>query len=147
MTETPQVRLDGYEVTFSRHPLLGWWTYRITTPTGSVLRPFGSFVEKPAAERSALHRIETDLCTETVSGAELRGRAEGGNPSRLDTEEVVGLAFEAAGAASAPFMRDHPRYVMPTEEIGDGVRRVLADHGITELPEGYRDAGSGGSGS
>lgn len=54
------------------------------------------------------------------------------NEKRLDLsyEEVCGLAFSAAGAASVPFMRDHPHYVMPTEEISEGVAKVLADRGI-----------------
>lgn len=48
----------------------------------------------------------------------------------LTFEEVCGLVFEAAGATSVPFMRDHPQYVMPTEEITEGIRPILAERGI-----------------
>jgi hypothetical protein len=55
----------------------------------------------------------------------------------LDVEGLWGLTFEAAGAATAPLMRDHPDYVFPSEEVSEGVRNVLHRHGFTDPPEGY----------
>lgn len=45
----------------------------------------------------------------------------------LTFREVCELAFTAAGSASVPFMRDHPSYVMPSEEIRDSVNQVIRD--------------------
>lgn len=45
-------------------------------------------------------------------------------------KELCGFAFEVAGAASVPFMQDHPHYVMPTERISEGVVPLLAERGI-----------------
>ena len=58
----------------------------------------------------------------------------------LTRSEIAGLVCSAAGAASAPFMRDHPDYVMPSEEIGAGVRAVVQEQlgfDISEVP-GYK---------
>jgi len=55
----------------------------------------------------------------------------------LTAEDLWGLVYECAGAASAPFMRDHP-HVMPSEEIIEGVNRVMAEHGFADPPRGYR---------
>jgi hypothetical protein len=51
-------------------------------------------------------------------------------PITLTHEQVCALAFQAAGAASVPFMRDHPETVMPTQEISELVGGVLSEHGI-----------------
>lgn len=48
----------------------------------------------------------------------------------LTHAEAAGLAFESAGAASVPFMQDHPDYVMPTERISVGVAEVLLERGV-----------------
>jgi hypothetical protein len=57
------------------------------------------------------------------------------HPERTDAF-IRRIAYEAAGAASVPFMQDHPDYVMPSERIEDGVRAVLASYGIHEpIPE------------
>jgi hypothetical protein len=46
------------------------------------------------------------------------------------SDKLRELAFQSAGAASVPFMMDHPDYVMPTEQITEGVNKVLEDFGI-----------------
>jgi hypothetical protein len=54
-------------------------------------------------------------------------------------QELLGLVFEAAGAATGPLMRDHPDYVFPSEEVAGAVARVIEEKtGITvsEVP-GY----------
>lgn len=56
----------------------------------------------------------------------------------LTNKQVAQIAFEAAGAASAPFMQDHPHYVFPSERVSAGVDQVLLEHGIdVALLEGY----------
>lgn len=48
-------------------------------------------------------------------------------PLTLTVEEVREIAYQAAGAATAPFMRDHPHYVMPVEQVREAVEAVLHD--------------------
>jgi hypothetical protein len=67
-------------------------------------------------------------------------RPEPGEIITMTEERVWGLAFQAAGAASVPFMRDHPQYVMPDGDITEGVTNVLADFGFTAPPVGYKAA-------
>lgn len=55
----------------------------------------------------------------------------------LTDEELWALVFEAAGAATAPLLRDSG-IVMPDREVADGVRSVMADHGFGVPPLGYR---------
>jgi hypothetical protein len=55
----------------------------------------------------------------------------------LDAPGLWGLVHEAAGAATAPLMRDHPHYVFPDQEVSEAVRNVLRDHGFDEPPQGY----------
>lgn len=52
--------------------------------------------------------------------------------------ELAGLAFQCAGAATAPLMRDHPDYIFPSERVAAKVADVLRRHGIevNDLP-GY----------
>lgn len=59
----------------------------------------------------------------------------------LTNKQVAQIAFEAAGAATAPLLQDHPHYVFPSERVSAGVDRVLLEHGIdvTHL-EGYGSA-------
>jgi hypothetical protein len=62
----------------------------------------------------------------------------------MQQEELVGLVFEAAGAATGPLMRDHPDYVFPSEEVAGAVARVIEEKtGITvsEVP-GYAGVSS-----
>jgi hypothetical protein len=47
-------------------------------------------------------------------------------------EEVIEIAYQAAGAGTAPFMKELPDYVMPTEDVSAGVRSVLKSFGIEE---------------
>lgn len=59
--------------------------------------------------------------------------------SEFPAEEVAEIAHVAAGAASTPFMRDHPTYVMPSEEIVELVGAVLAERGIRSHGNGTVD--------
>lgn len=59
--------------------------------------------------------------------------------SEFPAEEVAEIAMTAAGAASTPFMRDHPDYVMPDVEIVTLVNAVLAEHGIRSHGDGTVD--------
>jgi hypothetical protein len=57
-----------------------------------------------------------------------RSEAEFDNtPVAMSRRDVASIVSQAAGAASAPFMRDHPQYVMPSDEIGQGIREVVQD--------------------
>jgi hypothetical protein len=40
------------------------------------------------------------------------------------------VIYQAAGAATLPFMQDHPDDVMPTERVIEGVEAVCRDFGI-----------------
>lgn len=42
-------------------------------------------------------------------------------------EELLGLVYEAAGAATGPLMRDHPDYTFPSEEVATAVTRVIEE--------------------
>lgn len=57
----------------------------------------------------------------------------------MTEEELLGLVFEAAGAATAPIMADHPGYVFPSEQVAGAVTRVIeekTDITVSEVP-GY----------
>lgn len=57
----------------------------------------------------------------------------------MTQEELLGLVFEAAGAATGPLMRDHPDYVFPSEEVAEAVTRVIeekTDITVSQVP-GY----------
>lgn len=45
----------------------------------------------------------------------------------MTREELLGLVYEAAGAATGPLMRDHPDYVFPAEEVSEAVARVIEE--------------------
>lgn len=67
--------LADYKITFTRNPLLGMWSWKVTTPSGDTLGPFNwGSVTKEDAERQALRRIEIHRATETLSGDELAER-------------------------------------------------------------------------
>lgn len=69
----------------------------------------------------------------------------GGNKATgFTAKEVVEIAFQAAGAGTAPLMMDHPDYVFPSERVSAGVRNVLEDFGITP-PPGYEASAGGAS--
>lgn len=54
-------------------------------------------------------------------------------------EEVAKIAHVAAGAATAPLMRDHPDYVFPSQDVAAGVAAVLAEFGIRAHGDGTVD--------
>jgi hypothetical protein len=59
-------------------------------------------------------------------------------------QELLGLVFEAAGAATGPLLRDHPDYVFPSEEVAEAVAQVIEEKtGIvaSEVP-GYAGVSS-----
>jgi hypothetical protein len=49
-------------------------------------------------------------------------------------DKIREIAFMAAGAATVPFMEDHPHDVMPSQRVSEGVDRVLAEFGIAPDP-------------
>lgn len=75
------MEISEYSVRFSRNPILGCWTWTATTPDGRTIAAlFGMFINREAAERDALHRIEIDASRETVSGSELQRRVSEHSP-------------------------------------------------------------------
>lgn len=53
-------------------------------------------------------------------------------------EQLCALVYTACGAASVPFMRDNPGYIMPSEEIQMAVDPILRESGIdTSRVHGY----------
>lgn len=48
----------------------------------------------------------------------------------MSAERLHELCFQVAGAASVPFMKAHPDFTMPTEEIKEGVLAVMKDFEI-----------------
>jgi hypothetical protein len=74
-----------------------------------------------------------------VSHQKEEGRTMTNHQITMTHQELLGLVFEAAGAATGPLMRDHPDYVFPSEEVAGAVARVIEEKtGITvsEVP-GY----------
>ncbi len=55
----------------------------------------------------------------------------------MSVEQLYQIVFEAAGAASAPFMRAHPTEVFPDDEVTPAVRETLTRRGVP-APVGYR---------
>jgi hypothetical protein len=45
-------------------------------------------------------------------------------------EKLHEVIYQAAGAATLPFMQDHPDYVFPSERVTEGIEAVLKDFGI-----------------
>lgn len=45
----------------------------------------------------------------------------------LSAEDLCGLVFEAAGAATGPLLRDNPGYVFPADEVSELVARVIEE--------------------
>lgn len=73
--------------------------------------------------------------------ADRRATVDGTNIN-IDVEHLHGLVYQAAGAATAPLMRDHPGYVFPSSEVGAAVGAVLAEFGIPEIVGYPRDGGA-----
>ncbi len=46
------------------------------------------------------------------------------------------IIFQAAGAATAPLLEDHPKYVFPSERVKEAVENVCESFGIPKT-EGY----------
>lgn len=66
---------------------------------------------------------------------------ENATPVTMTTEELCGLVFEAAGAATGPLLEDHPDYVFPSERVSERVALVLLEHGIdVRQVVGYQNA-------
>jgi hypothetical protein len=62
------------------------------------------------------------------------GRRE--EQARPIVEKINEIIYQAAGAATAPLLEDHPDYVFPAERVSDAVRRVCDSFGIPSWP-GY----------
>jgi hypothetical protein len=45
-------------------------------------------------------------------------------------EKLHEVIYQAAGAATLPFMQDHPDYTFPSERVVEGIEAVLKDFGI-----------------
>lgn len=115
----------------------------------SELRLRASAAESMVEKMRSWGDVDEEMIAGIEEGVELVRRAatriECGPLDRPDpgviitmTEERIwGIAFAAAGTASTPFMRDHPHYVMPSDEIKEGVTTVLAEMGFTDPPVGY----------
>lgn len=56
--------------------------------------------------------------------------SDNGKTKTMTYEQIAALCFAVAGVTSVPFMRDHPKYVMPTEEISNSIAVILHEHGI-----------------
>lgn len=74
------VDLSGYEITFRKDRLFGWWTWSVKTPDGVKLRPVvaSASLQKEHAEQQALRAITADASMEIIDGnalAERLGRA------------------------------------------------------------------------
>lgn len=46
------------------------------------------------------------------------------------SEKLREIIFQAAGAATAPLLEDHPSYVFPTERVTEGIERVCSEFGL-----------------
>lgn len=52
-------------------------------------------------------------------------------------EKLREIIFQAVGAASVIYLKDHPDYVFPAERIRETVEQVCIEFGIPKI-EGYR---------
>lgn len=59
-----------------------------------------------------------------------RGRQD--EQKRPLADKIREVVFQAAGAATAPLLEDHPDYEFPSERVAANVERVLADFGLEE---------------
>lgn len=66
------------------------------------------------------------------SGALMTGYDAGQKAERERNfmEKLHEVIYQAAGAATAPFMEDHPKYIFPAERVVEGIERVLKEFGI-----------------
>jgi hypothetical protein len=62
-----------------------------------------------------------------MSGYDAGQKAERERDFMDKLREVI---YQAAGAATLPFMQDHPDDVMPTERVIEGIEAVCRDFGI-----------------
>jgi len=46
----------------------------------------------------------------------------------LTYRDLLDLVSLVAGSASTPFMRDHPTYVFPSDEIKEAIFEVVREH-------------------
>lgn len=51
-------------------------------------------------------------------------------------EKLREIIYQSAGAATRPFMEDHPDYIFPTERVKEAIEEVLITFGISKV-EGY----------
>lgn len=54
----------------------------------------------------------------------------------MSVERLHNLVYGAVGAASVPFMRDNPSYVMPSEELGESTAAIMREFGVEPI-EGF----------
>lgn len=62
-----------------------------------------------------------------------QGRKE--EQSRPMVDKLREIVYQAAGAATAPLLEDHPDYVFPSERVADNVERVCVAFGIPKEEE------------
>jgi hypothetical protein len=70
--------------------------------------------------------------------------ATSGEKVALSREELCGLVFEAAGAATGPLLRDNPGYVFPADEVSELVARVIEEKTEVRVADVPGYAGVGG---
>lgn len=127
--------LDGY----AGEPVA--FSLRVDAGEASVAIEWGREApDSPMAGAAAYGSADTTA--DAVHQALDDTRVERREVQLVTRETLAGIAFEAAGAGTAPLMADHPDYVFPAEQVADRVRGVLAMRGIdvTEL-HGYAGRG------
>ena len=69
-------QLSEYQVTFSRDPVFGFWSWSAKAPNSETLKGplLGSCIAKKNAESDAARRIELHAGKETVNGQALVDR-------------------------------------------------------------------------
>lgn len=107
----------------------------------SELRLNATYVED-GDHPSTTRREIADLMRLASQRIENGPTAVDGESVTLTVPRLYALAYALAGATSTPFMRDHPDYVMPTEEIGTLVQGILTEYGFPDPPPGYTVADS-----
>jgi hypothetical protein len=111
------------------------WTDENPSEIGEPLADAAKRTADAVAERVADQISGRDAS----AGFEVQDRPDG--PVVFGTlERLHALVFQAAGAATRPFMEDHPDYVFPSERVSAGVGAVLTDFGIPEIAAYPRDA-------
>lgn len=104
----------------------------VTLPGAAVLESLAEHASDEDAHllRDMAKRVELELAVPVDREQLLDAQYDNAKIMTFTVEQICALVYSACGAATVPFMRDHPDYVMPSEEIRELVEPILVEAGI-----------------